>query len=147
MKKCPCGSQKNYPECCEPYISGRQLPATAEALMRSRYTAFAQREFEYIAATMLPPAANHFNLEDAKQSADDVQWTGLDVIKAEDDIVEFRAHYRAENKDHVMHERSRFVRRDGKWFYVEGVHLTDKVGRNDVCTCGSGKKFKKCCGK
>lgn len=143
--QCPCGSTKTYAECCEKYISGAALPATAEALMRSRYTAFYLHFYEYIAATMLPPAANHFNVEEAKRTADAVQWKGLQVINAGADTVEFRAHFHADGRDQVLHERSRFKRQDGKWYYISGAH--HETGRNEHCPCGSKKKFKKCCGK
>jgi SEC-C motif-containing protein len=72
-------------------------------------------------------------------------------------IVEFIASFEESGKQHQLHERSNFERRDGKWFYVDGVFPSTprmdvrnaspvKAGRNDPCPCGSGNKFKKCCG-
>lgn len=158
---CPCGSNKAYKLCCEPFIVGTQLPPTPEALMRSRYTAFTQANMNYIADTMLGAVKKQFNVESSKQWAQHVTWLGLDVLDAppvteqdEQGFVEFVARYRFQNKAESIHERSEFHKRDGRWFYVNGEaggataqrRSADKIGRNDPCPCGSGKKFKKCCG-
>ncbi|HTM64609.1 MAG TPA: YchJ family metal-binding protein [Gammaproteobacteria bacterium] len=123
MMKCPCGSQRSYRDCCEKFISGKALPETAEELMRSRYSAFATHQYEYIADTMLPPAANHFDLAEEKATAGQIQWIKLEVIKSSINMVEFRAYFRDNNGDGVIHERSRFVRKKGKWYYVDGMHF------------------------
>lgn len=90
--------------------------------MRSRYTAFALQFFDYLAATMLPPAADHFDIEDAKSHANEITWTKLEVLHSTTNTVEFRAHYRMFNKNHVLHEHSQFSKVDGKWYYVDGKH-------------------------
>ena len=123
MNVCPCGSQKNYTDCCERFISGEALPSTVEELMRSRYSAFATHQFDYIVDTMLPPAANHFDLAEAKSTAGQIQWLKLEVIKTSINMVEFRAYYCNNNVAGVIHERSRFVRKKGKWFYIDGMHF------------------------
>ena len=74
--------------------------------MRSRYTAYALNNFDYIAATMLPPALDKFDIDDAKSHADEITWTGLEVLHSSANIVEFRAHFRANGKDDEIHERS-----------------------------------------
>jgi SEC-C motif domain protein len=158
---CPCGSHKAYRLCCGPFISGAQIPATPEALMRSRYAAFTQANMEYIANTMQGAVKKQFNVESSKQWAQHVTWLGLDIINAtpvteqdEKGFVEFIARYRFQNKTENIHERSEFHKQDGRWFYVNGEagnktaqqRNSEKIGRNDLCPCGSGKKFKKCCG-
>ena len=58
---CPCGSSKSYSQCCEPFLTGKVNPATAEALMRSRYTAFAKGEIGYIKTTLAPESRGDFD--------------------------------------------------------------------------------------
>ena len=151
MPYCPCGTSKSYAECCGKFISGQQFPASAEELMRSRYTAYQRREFDYIGDTMKPPASDQFDIDEAKKSELNINWIKLEVIKATHDTVEFHAHYQLDNRDYVIHEISDFKFIDGRWYYVNGAHSDhetniSKTGRNDPCTCGSGKKYKKCCG-
>jgi SEC-C motif-containing protein len=117
-KACPCGLGQPYRECCGPAHRG-QAPATAEALMRSRYAAFALDD----AAPDTRPAGVE---PDAT-----LRWTGLDVLGTSggglfdaEGVVEFRAHYRDAGRPGQMHERSRFVRHDGQWVYW-GPILTD----------------------
>lgn len=125
MKYCPCGTDKSYSDCCGNFIEGEKLPATAEELMRSRYSAYHQRQFEYIINTMKPPAATEFNLAAAKRTADDIRWTRLEVIKATENTVEFRAHYRIGSEYSFVHEISQFEFENGKWYYIDGVHTTE----------------------
>ena len=153
---CPCCSEKPYSQCCEPYILGEKIPPTAEALMRSRYVAFSQQNNQYIIDTW-----HKSTLPDDPTPAEDkhVSWIGLKIIRTEaggpgDDrgVVEFRARCRIKGNAGGLDECSEFVKEDGRWFYVNGSSIQPeknpnaKVGRNDPCPCGSGKKFKKCCG-
>ena len=154
---CPCGSEKPFAQCCEPFITGVETPATAEALMRSRYVAYSQQNNQYIIDTWHQSTRP----DDPKPAEDrDVVWTGLQILSTEqggpDDergVVEFRASCRVKGEAGGLDERSDFIRENGRWYYVDGstikpqktAHL--KVGRNDPCPCGSGKKYKKCCGK
>jgi SEC-C motif-containing protein len=117
------------------------------------------RNGDYLLTTL---AAENRSGFDAKSVAHDTtRWTGLEVIECvaggildQTGIVEFIAHFDENGKQHQLHERSNFERRRGKWFYVDGVFpdarkidaFSIKAGRNDPCPCGSGKKFKKCCG-
>ncbi len=156
MKQCPCGSQQPFDNCCGQFIQQNQLPSTAEALMRSRYTAYTLNNIDYIAATMRGKAAEGFDPVSAKQWAESVKWLGLqvlehEVVSADRAYVEFIAASEYQGQQQELHERSEFHRIDGRWFYVDGVAGTltpptqDKVGRNDPCPCGSGHKYKKCC--
>jgi SEC-C motif domain protein len=159
MTLCPCGSGTEFDACCGPILSG--APASGpEALMRSRYTAFARKDVAYLEATLAPEAKTDFNREEAAAWANESEWQGLDIRSAgldESDAtrgtVEFVARYRYRGKIIAHHELGSFRLADGHWFYVDGVmnpktapRTVEKVGRNDPCPCGSGKKYKKCCG-
>jgi SEC-C motif-containing protein len=152
---CPCGSGKRLSLCCQPYLDGA-APPTAEALMRSRYTAYATGAFAHLQRTITAAMALGFDRAGVAAEAAGVVWTGLEIVAvsrggAADAAgeVEFRARFRQGGVDQVLHERSRFVREDGAWKYAGGTLFRDaarKPGRNDPCPCGSGRKFKKCCG-
>ena len=157
MPTCPCGSEKLFSGCCERFITGQAFPTTPEELMRSRYTAYTVANVDYIQQTMKSPAADNFDSIAAREWAARVQWLKLEVLNASADgdkgIVEFIAHFSDANKKHILHEISVFHRENNRWFYVDGnapriltPFATTRVGRNDACLCGSGKKYKKCCG-
>ncbi len=154
---CPCGSQNFYEECCKAYIEKNKKAPTAETLMRSRYTAYVLQNSEYLLKTWYPkkrPPAIDFSKESA-------EWLRLEIIsvqkggiKDQRGLVEFQACYRIEDKEHVMKEISRFKRERGAWFYLDGNvksisanNGSTNQGLNAPCSCGSGKKFKRCCGK
>jgi SEC-C motif-containing protein len=114
---CPCGSGLTLAGCCGPLLEGAPAP-TAEALMRSRYTAHVLGQVDYLIATWDTPAADRAAI--AKWAGEST-WLGLEIVRASEDRVEFRARYRdAAGVTHVHHERSRFRRRDGRWLYVDG---------------------------
>lgn len=125
MENCPCGLQKKYKECCGRFIDGHDLPATPEELMRSRYTAYTKINLDYIQATMVPPASNHFVLKEAYEWAKGAEWNKLEVVNISQDandigFVEFVVTFKQRGKDYVLHEVSEFHLRDGKWLYVNG---------------------------
>ena len=160
MTDCPCVSGNSYDECCGPYIAGNAAAPTAEALMRSRFTAFASGRLDYIERTCASEMRETFDRGGAERVAEMVKWLSLQVLGAScgsamDDTgkVEFAATYLAEGLIRVHRENSVFRREDGVWVYVAGEIETGasvpdpiKVRRNDPCPCGSGRKFKKCCG-
>ncbi|CAI09111.1 YchJ family protein [Aromatoleum aromaticum] len=119
---CPCQSGRSFDDCCAPLIAGQLLPDTAEALMRSRYTAFTVGDEAYLLASWHPssrPAAIDFTAEPARK------WIGLQIrhyVQTGTDtaVVEFVARYRVGGRAHRLHETSRFVRTEGRWQYVEG---------------------------
>jgi SEC-C motif-containing protein len=149
MNSCPCGSALPYRDCCEPLHRGEREATIAEALMRSRYSAFVLKRSDYLIVTWHPSTRpSSLDISD-----DDTPWQRLAILVTErgtasdsEGVVEFAAYYRGGQ----LHERSRFVKEDGRWFYVDGDILPSlaatKVGRNDPCSCGSGRKFKRCCG-
>ena len=79
---CPCDSQKKYLYCCEPFIMGKQIPETPEALMRSRYSAYTMANIDYIKETMRGNALVGFQELDAKRWAKRVTWIKLKVLKS-----------------------------------------------------------------
>lgn len=118
---CPCGSGERFDGCCGPLLRGQPAPS-AERLMRSRYTAFVVGDARYLAETW-HPGTRPDDLElDPSQ-----RWSGLEILAAEaggpddaKDVVEFRAHW-AHGREHgALHERSRFVRQGGRWWYLDG---------------------------
>lgn len=145
---CPCGRPAAYASCCGPLIEGRASAETPEALMRSRYTAYATGAVDYLLATHHP--STRPDRESVARSAASAEFVRLVVREASGDRVAFEAHYREGGATHVLRERSRFVRdAEGRWSYVDGVVARASAaepGRNAPCTCGSGKKYKRCCG-
>jgi SEC-C motif-containing protein len=125
-RRCPCGTGLPYAECCGPLHDGRTTAATAEQLMRSRYSAFVVGDAGYLLATWHPATRPRALTLDP-----DVRWTGLDVLATtggamlgSEGTVEFRAHYVAGRGTGVQHENSRFVREGGRWSYLDGVSLS-----------------------
>ena len=151
---CHCGSQVLLEDCCFPIIKGRIKAKNAEQLMRSRYTAYVLLDDAYILRSWHPSKRpNQIELDSS------VLWTGLQVVKVTalkkkkafaDATVEFIARFSQQGSTGEMHELSQFKHEDGHWYYIDGEQLNGyaapvKQGRNEVCICGSGKKFKKCC--
>jgi SEC-C motif-containing protein len=126
---CPCGLPLSYGACCGSHHAGRPA-ASAEALMRSRYSAYVLALDAYLRATWHPstrPAA-HEPLIDAK-----TRWLGLtikrhEVSAADRAGVEFIARYKIGGRAHRLHERSRFVREDGQWYYLDGEFIAPANG-------------------
>ena len=158
---CECGLGPSTDECCGRFLSGEAHPETAEALMRSRYTAYTKQNIDYVFGTHDPQTASNQDKTYAEKWARDAKWDGLEIVSTEkggpedtEGVVEFKAKYRIDHQPAVHHERSRFRKEDGRWYYVDGELVKaqtmkreqPKVGRNDPCPCGSGSKYKKCCG-
>ncbi len=148
---CPCGSEKAYAACCGALHRGERPAETALELMKSRYSAFAAGQGRYLVDTL---AEEHRADADAAAIAADaaaVEWLGLEIVDSvasgDRATVEFKACYRVSGAVAVLHEKSRFERRGGRWYYVDGILYDAKIGRNDRCPCGSGRKYKQCCGR
>lgn len=168
MSVCPCRqlekeSQPSYESCCAPFVTGKKKAPTAESLMRSRYSAYVVKNIDYIDQTQVATPNEVFDKEEALKWADSSEWQGLEIRKTQKGepndntgIVEFVAHYKdkASGTELRHHETSLFQKDGGEWKFKEGqIHgaqpvkrLEPKLGRNDQCSCGSGKKYKKCCG-
>lgn len=158
MEVCPCGSGNSYSDCCRVFISGEKAAPTAEALMRSRYTAYTKVELDYIERTMKGPALLRFDKQKSEVRADYIKWNKLEIIKKiqRDNryFVEFIAHFSVNTRHEILHERSEFLFENNQWYYIDGKIFPEKIlnnnkktGRNDLCPCGSQNKFKKCCGR
>ena len=162
MDECPCTSGKPYEQCCEPIHRGTRPAATAEQLMRARYSAFARHEVSFIKESTHPRERRGFDMGATRAWSEQSEWKGLEIVKVkdggEDDnrgMVEFIAHYTREDEEIEHHEVATFKKTGGRWFFLDGRMVPrqpnrreqPKVGRNDPCPCGSGKKYKKCCGK
>ena len=160
MTVCPCGSGSPYTECCEQIISGGQPANTAEQLMRARYSAYVFALMDFIFESTHPDHRHDYDHAGTKEWAETAGWQGLEIIDTkmggEDDSVgevEFIARFIEKGNSREHHEAGQFKRKDGRWYFTEGNMVRQqpltatKVGRNDPCTCGSGLKYKKCCGK
>ena len=163
MSSCPCNSKKQFSECCEPVIKGTLKAPTADALMRSRYTAYATGAIDHIYNSYDPAKRHDFDKKSAAEWSRKSKWLGLEILRTEkggesdeDGTVEFVAKYEIDDQPQEHHELAEFRKdgNDGNWYFVDGrspkvatyVREEPKTGRNDPCTCGSGKKYKKCCG-
>lgn len=117
---CACGGAM-YERCCGRFIDHGELPQTAEELMRSRYTAYTLRDEAYLQATWYPRTRPDLNLAAEDES---LKWIGLEVRRhqqnGDEATVEFVARYKIGGCAERLHEVSRFVREDGRWFYVDG---------------------------
>ena len=161
MDLCPCGSHSAYAECCRPLIKGERSAATAEQLMRSRYSAFVKKELEYILSSLHPAQRSDYDEQSTRAWAEGAEWMGIKIINAiaggpedSEGQVEFVATYVEKGNKQEHHELSTFKKEKGVWFFNTGktmpkpvVRSAPKTGRNDPCPCGSNKKFKKCCGR
>lgn len=171
--QCPCGLQIDYSECCQPLHTQKAKAKTAEQLMRSRYSAFVKGEVDYLYQTLAPESRKDYDAKATKEWSTSVKWKGLKIVKAEggtstdkEGTVEFVATYEKDKQGLDHHEVSQFRKdENGVWYFVDGdghthaegedhnhapqqtiVREGPKIGRNDPCSCGSGKKYKKCCG-
>jgi SEC-C motif-containing protein len=155
---CPCGTGRAYERCCGPLHAGAPAP-TALALMRSRYAAYVRGLIDYVVATHAAATRASVDVAAATRWSRDTAWAGLEIVATvaggvedRDGIVEFIARGATRGAPFAQRERSRFVREDGRWYYLDGaaatapVRAAATVGRNEPCPCGSGKKSKKCCG-
>ena len=153
-RPCPCGRQHSYKDCCGRFHTGQQVATTAEELMRSRYSAFYTSNIDYLIATHHPDKRQAGERASLEQTCRETSWLGLEIVDTSkgtaadlEGVVEFIARYGGVRAG-VLRERSRFVKQNGQWFYLDGQQDDGQPrGRNDPCWCGSGKKFKKCHGR
>lgn len=156
---CPCSSQNQFENCCQPILNG-ELAGSAEQLMRARFTAYSQVDMDFIEKTHDPKTKNKTNMAENKAWAEQTQWDRLEIVNTQEGgpdhtwgLVEFKAYFSRNNEEGVHHEVSEFNKKDGQWYFTKGkapesfqvINTEPKVGRNEPCPCGSGKKYKKCC--
>lgn len=119
---CPCGSGRNFPDCCGRCLDGGAAAPTAEALMRTRYSAYVlQREDYLLASWHVSTRPTRLDLADEVPT----KWLGLEVLRHEQQdaghaLVEFVARYKVNGRAHRLHEVSRFVRDGDRWYYLDG---------------------------
>jgi len=129
--------------------------------MRSRYSAYVRHAYDHLEQSLSAEQRADFSLDSTRQWAENSEWLGLKILRTEqggeDDsegLVEFSARFRVDGKEQTHIETAGFIREESRWVYAGQVPApvqtvrreAPKIGRNDPCPCGSGRKFKKCCG-
>jgi SEC-C motif-containing protein len=149
--QCFCGATETFEHCCKPIIDGTQPAPTAQALMRSRYSAYVIVASQYlIDSTHISQRASYSKV-DIEAWAKESNWQKLEIFDckkglSDDSVgeVEFKAYFQdSKNTLQIHHERSVFEKENEDWFYLNGTIIPSKtiINRNDSCACGSGKKF------
>jgi len=130
--------------------------------MRARYTSYVTGDVEFLSTSSTQEVQSEFDLEACKAWSAASEWHGLEILHTVDGqkgdktgVVEFRALYTTNDEFCNHHEVSQFVNEKDGWKFASGELISEspivreepKIGRNDPCPCGSGKKYKKCCGK
>ncbi len=162
MTSCYCGNHLPFESCCLPIHQDVKKAVKPEQLMRARFSAHKTNNVDFVVATY-HPCCNAELERDSIADSINSNWTTLNVLGSEnganehEGFVSFEAYLEENGFEYCLAERSRFLFDNGQWFYVDG-ELDDsipprpltvqaaKIGRNDPCLCGSGKKYKKCCG-
>lgn len=168
---CFCGSKLPFDQCCQPLIHKIKRAQTPEQLMRSRFSAYAIKAYQYIFDTYAKQSQSELSVEDIQQSGEDSHWFALVIYSKEvldnqeEQFVEFSAYYIVDDNVYEMREKSRFMLENNKqWRYIDGEiikhSLLEKIARKQLCPCNKyptawpsaiekkkGKKYKQCCGK
>jgi SEC-C motif-containing protein len=169
---CYCASVAPFSDCCQPLFNGSQQAKTAEQLMRSRFSAFCTANIDYLIASHHPSKRQADDHQNLAATTEHCHWLKLDIISTEagsakhnQGKVEFIAYYldtEPSDKEHAdtnnvparlaqLHEQSRFIKQEGRWYYLDGIIQTSpasiKWPRNESCYCGSGHKYKRCCAR
>ena len=173
---CPCqinpvsdtiGAPLLYQDCCQPYHDGLlnneadkidgAKPDSAERLMRSRYSAFVLVKPEYIVKTTLPAQQKLLDIQAIENWAKETDWAGLEIVTHTPKLgkrhaqVEFKAYFKTPEGLQAHHELSAFVKvidkanNDARWYFLDPT-VSMSVTQKQPCICGSGEKFKRCCG-
>lgn len=162
---CFCGSKREFSHCCQPVLA-TQSSTSPEQLMRSRFSAYCSKNIDYLVQTWHPSQRALNSAADIAAFASQAHFVQLQVIQStlqtpeifkqpvepthgasSVGYVEFVARFIQAEKLHQLHEISRFVQEHGRWYYLDGELLpstSQKIGRNDLCPCQSGKKYKQC---
>jgi SEC-C motif-containing protein len=156
----PYADEKALDAHCMPLIRGERHASTPAELMASRYVAYRVGAIDYLVESNDPKTRNQIDRKAAEEWSERAKFNALEIVSTtqggpDDEVgeVEFIARYTIKGALHTHHERSQFRRLDGRWYFVSGDRVSappvrntgPKVGRNDPCPCGSGKKYKKCC--
>ena len=156
MNKCPCHSGKNYTDCCQAIHQNPKNALTASQLMRARYSAHALGLIDFFVNTTHRSTRSSIDIPALADWLKACDWQNLKILKTAkgqapdfSGKVEFKAYY---NDTEIHHELSTFQKEENQWYFVAGTTpkvklASKKIGRNSPCPCGSGKKYKQCCGK
>lgn len=124
---CPCTSKKTFDKCCEPYLTGKKAPETAERLMRSRFSAYALGKVDYLVATTCAEEREKLDRKDLADYCKAISCISLKIVKTEaggpqdeEGTVLFHASLQVNGKRQLHREFSRFRREEGRWVYVDG---------------------------
>ena len=151
IQACPCG-QGAYMSCCAPLHQRQQYASSAEQLMRSRYSAFALQQIDYLIQTTALGQQSYLDRDAIADWSQRNTWLQLEVIHHLAKLdkchaqVEFKAHYHDGQQAQVHHEISHFVYYAGRWYFLDPT-LDMPITMKQPCVCGSQKKFKQCCAK
>ena len=146
---CPCG-QGDYQYCCQPLHVGQAHAETASQLMRSRYSAFALQQIDYIVQTTALGQQASLDVDAIADWSKSNQWLKLEVLNSNEKLdkshaqVEFKAHYHDGKQTQIHHEISHFVQHQARWYFLDPT-TGQQPTMKQPCICGSGKKFKQCC--
>ena len=121
-QSCYCGTGIPFSECCEPYLKRLKNAPTAEKLMRSRYSAYATQEVDYLIFSTHSSQRKFYSKSEILDWSRSNQWVKLEVLNATENQVEFEAYFIDSNlKAQIHHEKSTFKKENGIWFYVDGT--------------------------
>ncbi len=147
---CPCQSGKPYEDCCAPFHLLKAFPENAEQLMRSRYSAYVLQLISYVVETTVPNQQALLDVKALQDWSEKTDWVGLAILAHHPKLsnihsaVEFKAFFNTNEGEQIHHENSLFVKIDGRWYFVDPT--VPLPTNKQPCICGSGKKFKACCG-
>lgn len=148
--RCKCGSGLPYEKCCGRFIDGGMKPEYALELMKSRYSAYALGKGSYLVQTSVKEHRYDADAALIDEFSRNSEWIKLQIVQSSEAavtaMVEFKAYYRENDTVKLHHEKSNFIKEEGEWLYAEGRLFNTVIGRNEPCPCGSGKKYKRCCG-
>lgn len=150
MSLCPCQSGFTYAKCCQPFHLGDMSPNDAQQLMRSRYCAYYLSNIEYVVHTTLPAQQALLDRQAMLDWATQTKWCGLTIhshqpnVSQRHSLVEFTAYFQTNDGIQTHDESALFVRLFDTWYFVDPN--PPRPTAKHPCLCGSGKKFKHCCG-
>jgi len=157
---CPCGSTLSFNACCQVFVTQQKYPSTPEQLMRSRFSAYATKNGQYIFDTYATASRLKQSVKEIQSWANECLWLALVIHESGDNTVEFSAYYVVDDTLCELREKSTFCLEEDQWRYTDGditVHNEiANIKRNEPCPCNSfstawsikkGKKYKHCCAK
>lgn len=123
MTICYCGNHLSFEECCKPYITGLKNAPTAEALMRSRYSAYATAAIDYLVKTTHSSTRKNHKKSEIESWSKCNKWLKLELLEVTESTVAFKAYFLDNRlKEQIHQEHSNFIFENDKWFYVDGVY-------------------------